>query len=367
MDKNQIRELLLKAAEAYYNGEEIMSDAEYDALINKLKEIDPTDPLCANGMAAADSCGNEKKIAHTMTTGTLAKCANIDELKEWASKKKTAKRYSLELKIDGSSMELQYIAGKFVKAITRGDGATGLDRTATLNLMNFPKSIDPSFTGSIRAEMVIYNEDFKARFATKNANPRNAVAGIINRKFETLTEEDKNDLQFIHAITYDVMGKEFETQTELMNWLSNNCFFEISPHTTVDGYLDLIASADYIREHLRERIANGEIKFNCDGVVIKADVIDREDRQLKTPKRDVALKPELETAVSEIVDIVWEMAGSTLNPVAVIKPVQLEGTTVTRASLSNLAKMMKLGIEIGKMAVIKKSGQIIPMIDKVLA
>ena len=366
MDKNQIRELLLKAAEAYYNGDEIMSDAEYDALINKLKEIDPTDPLCANGLAAADSNGNEKKIAHTMTTGTLAKCANIDELKDWASKKKTAKRYSLELKIDGSSMELQYAAGKFVKAITRGDGATGLDRTETLNLLNFPKSIDPTFTGSIRAEMVIYNEDFKARFATKNANPRNAVAGIINRKFETLSDEDKNDLQFIHAITYDVMGKEFETQTELMDWLSNACFFEITPHSTVDAK-DLISSADYVREHLRERIANGEIKFNCDGVVIKADDIDREDRQLKTPKRDVALKPELETAVSEIVDIVWEMAGSTLNPVAVINPVQLEGTTVTRASLSNLAKMMDLGVEIGKLAVVSKHGQIIPMIDKVLA
>ena len=365
MTKNEIRELLLKAAEAYYNGDEIMSDNEYDALINKLKEIDPSDHLCANGLAASDSNGAEKKIAHTMTTGTLAKCANIDELKSWAAKKSTKEHYSLELKIDGSSMELQYIAGKFVKAITRGDGATGLDRTATLNLMNFPKSIDPSFSGSIRAEMVIYNSDFKARFAAKNANPRNAVAGIINRKFETLSNEDKNDLQFIHAICYDVMGNEFETQTELMDWLSNTCFFEITPHCTVEGK-DLISSADYIREHLRERIANGEIKFNCDGVVIKADKIDRDDRQLRTPKRDVALKPELETAVSEIIDIVWEMAGYTLSPVAIINPVQLEGTTVSRVSLSNMSKMKDLGIEIGKSVVVKKSGMIIPQIVKVL-
>jgi DNA ligase (NAD+) len=363
MNKNQIEELILKAAEAYYNGNEIMSDTEYDALINKLKEIDPTNPLCANGLAASDSNGSEKKINHTMTTGTLSKCANIDELKDWAAKK-TAKRYSLELKIDGSSMELQFINGKFVKAITRGDGFNGLDRTQTLSLMNFPKSIDPTFTGSIRAEMVIYNEDFKAHF-TKNANPRNAVAGIINRKFETLSTEDKNDLQFIHAICYDVMGKEFKTQTELMDWLSNTCFFEITPHSTVDAK-NLISSADYIREHLCERIAKGEIKFNCDGVVIKADDIDREDRQLKTPKRDVALKPELETAVSEILDISWEMAGSTLSPVAIIKPVQLEGTTVSRVSLSNLAKMMDLGIEIGKSVIVKKSGMIIPQIVKVL-
>ena len=121
MNKNEIESLLLKAAEAYYNGNEIMSDAEYDALINKLKEIDPTNPLCANGLAASDSNGNEKKIKHTMTTGTLSKCANTDELKDWA-KRQTTKRYSLELKIDGSSMELKYEHGKFVQAITRGDG-----------------------------------------------------------------------------------------------------------------------------------------------------------------------------------------------------------------------------------------------------
>ena len=365
MEKNQIRELLLKAAEAYYNGQEIMTDSEYDALINKLKAIDPTDPLCANGMAAADSNGDEKKINHTMTTGTLAKCANMEELRDWASKKNLKERYSLELKIDGSSMELQYVNGWFTKAITRGDGATGLDRTETLSLMNFPKFIDASFTGSIRAEMVIYNEDFKARFAHKNANPRNAVAGIINRKFETLTASEKEDLQFIHAICYDVMGKEFFTQSELMAWLEGEKF-EVSPHITVEG-VDLLSKANELRENLRKRIVDGEIKFNCDGVVIKADLIDRKDRQRKTPKRDVALKPELETAVSEIVDIVWEMAGSTLSPVAVINPVQLEGTTVSRASLSNLTKMKDLGVEIGNMAVISKHGQIIPMIDKVLA
>jgi DNA ligase (NAD+) len=230
--------------------------------------------------------------------------------------------------------------------------------------MNFPKFIDASFTGSIRAEMVIYNEDFKARFANKNANPRNAVAGIINRKFETLTASEKEDLQFIHAICYDVMGKEFFTQSELMAWLEGEKF-EVSPHITVEG-VDLLSKANELRENLRSRIASNEIKFNCDGVVIKADLIERKDRQRKTPTRDVALKPELETAVSEIVDIVWEMAGSTLSPVAIINPVQLEGTTVSRASLSNLAKMKDLGVEIGKMAVIQKAGMIIPMIRKVL-
>ena len=363
MEKNQIRELLLKAAEAYYNGQEIMTDSEYDAMINRLKEIDPTDPLCANGMAAADSNGDEKKINHTMTTGTLAKCANAEELKDWASKKNLKERYSLELKIDGSSMELQYVNGCFTRAITRGDGATGLDRTETLSLMNFPKSIDPSFTGSIRAEMVIYNSDFEAHFHD-NANPRNAVAGVINRKFSTLTKEQKEDLKYVHAICYDVMGKEFTTQSELMAWLEGEKF-EVSPHITVEG-VDLLSKANEIRENLRKDIASNKIKFNCDGVVIKADLIDRKDRQRKTPTRDVALKPELETAVSEIIDISWEMAGSTLSPVAIINPVQLEGTTVSRVSLSNMAKMMDLGIEIGKNVLVKKSGMIIPQIIKVL-
>lgn len=364
MDKNQIEELLLKAAEAYYNGNEIMSDEEYDALINQLKKIDPSNPLCANGLAASDSNGTEKKISHEMTTGTLSKCANVTELREWAAKKNLKERYSLEFKIDGSSMELKYVKGIFTQAITRGDGFTGLDRTETLKLMSFPKDIDPKFTGSIRAEMVIYNSDFKDRF-TKNANPRNAVAGIINRKLEALTASEKEDLKFIHAIAYDVMDEQgFDTQTKLMSWLEEQGF-EVSPHLTVEG-VDLISMANELREHLRERINSGEIKFNCDGVVIKADTIDREDRQLKTPKRDVALKPELETAVSEVIDISWEMAGSTLSPVAIINPVQLEGTTVSRVSLSNMAKMMDLGIEIGKSVIVKKSGMVIPQIVKVL-
>ena len=93
-------------------------------------------------------------------------------------------------------MELKYVKGIFTQAITRGDGFTGLDRTETLKLMSFPKVIDSNFTGSIRAEMVIYNSDFRDRF-TKNANPRNAVAGIINRKLEALTASAIFDTGFI--------------------------------------------------------------------------------------------------------------------------------------------------------------------------
>lgn len=363
METKEIRDLIIKAAEAYYNGNEIMSDAEYDALINKLKEIDPTDSLCANGLAASDSNGSEKKINHTMTTGTLAKCANPDELREWLSRQEEVEDYSLEYKIDGSSMELKYEHGKFVQAITRGDGFTGLDRTQTLELIDFPKQLKSDYTGSIRAEMVIYNSDFEARFASKNANPRNTAAGIINRKFETLTAAEKEDLSYIHAVAYDADG-DFDNQNDLLDWLREEGF-EVTDNLIIAKPL-LVAVAEELRENLRKKIASGEIKYNCDGIVIKANVIDRKDRQLKTPKRDVALKPELETAVSKIIDIVWEMAGSTLNPVAVIEPVKLEGTTVSRASLSNLNKMKSLGVEIGKMAVVSKHGQIIPMIDKVL-
>jgi len=363
METKEIRDLIIKAAEAYYNGNEIMSDAEYDALINKLKEIDPTDPLCANGLAASDSNGSEKKIKHTMTTGTLSKCANTDELRDWLSRQEEVEDYSLEYKIDGSSMELKYEHGKFVQAITRGDGFSGLDRTQTLSLMTFPKQLKSDYTGSIRSEMVIYNSDFEARFASKNANPRNTAAGIINRKFETLTASDKEDLSYIHAVAYDADG-DFDNQNDLLDWLREEGF-EVTDNMVIAKPL-LVAVAEELRENLRKKIASGEIKYNCDGIVIKANDIDRKDRQLKTPKRDVALKPELETAVSKIIDIVWEMAGSTLNPVAVIEPVKLEGTTVSRASLSNLNKMKTLGVEIGKMAVVQKAGQIIPMIRKVL-
>ena len=266
-------------------------------------------------------------------------------------------------------LEFVFENGYLKQAITRGNGFEGLDRTDTVKeILNADKNNGCSkwplerngkqFTGSVRGEMVMYKKDFESNFANQYANGRNLVAGMMNRKFSDMTAEDKSNLQYVHFIAYDALDKngDFATQTQLMDWLEQ--YFEVPEWKTIQ-----VADKTIINEW---RDAVRKMTYDCDGVVIKADVIDRADRQERTPSRDIAVKPELQIAVSKVRKIAWDQSGSYLAPVAEIDPVQLEGTTVTRASLSNLNIMKKLGIEVGKTVSIVKRGLIIPYVQAVL-
>ena len=266
-------------------------------------------------------------------------------------------------------LEFVFEDGYLKQAITRGNGFEGLDRTDTVKeILKADKNNGYSkwplerngkqFTGSVRGEMVMYKKDFENNFADQYANGRNLVAGMMNRKFSDMTAEDKANLQYIHFIAYDALDKDtdFITQTQLMDWLEQ--YFEVPNWKTIKTVNKSIIS------EWRDNVRN--MAYDCDGIVIKADIIDRADRQERTPSRDIAVKPALEVAVSKVRKIAWDQSGSYLAPVAEIDPVQLEGTTVTRASLSNLNIMKKLGIEVGKTVSIVKGGLIIPKIIQVL-
>ena len=266
-------------------------------------------------------------------------------------------------------LEFVFEDGHLKQAITRGNGFEGLDRTDTVKeILKADKNNGCSkwplerngkqFTGSIRGEMVMYKVDFDANFADKYANGRNLVAGMMNRKFADMSAENKASLQFIHFVAYDAMDKngDFTTQTELMRWLES--FFEVPSWETIPA-VDKNRISEW-RDKVRM------MAYDCDGVVVKADKIDRADRQERTPSRDLAVKPALDVAVSKVKKIAWDQSGSYLAPVAEIDPVQLEGTTVTRASLSNLNIMKKLGIEVGKTVSIVKRGLIVPYVQAVL-
>lgn len=346
-------------ANAYYNGTPMVDDATYDAFCK------------ANGLEAGlqgdELKGNrETKIKHQLTTGTLAKAEDLNDERfdKWQNRIKN-EAVNLSMKVDGSGLELIIKDGHLGIAVTRGNGFEGLDRTETvqeicrLNGLAQPVMRHGKlYTGSIRGEMVMYKKDFEQNFADKYANGRNLVAGMMNRKFSDMTAEDKASLKYIHFIAYDAMdsNEDFSTQTELMEWLEQ--YFEVPEWKTY-----AVADKKIINEW-RDVVRN--MTYDCDGVVVKADRIDRADRQERTPSRDIAVKPELQVAVSKVRKIAWDQSGSYLAPVAEIDPVQLEGTTVTRASLSNLNIMKKLGIEVGKTVSIVKGGLIIPKIIQVL-
>ena len=350
-------------ANAYYNGTPMVDDATYDAFC-KANNLEA-------GLQGDELKGNrEPKYKHDLTTGTLAKAEDLEDERfdRWQSRIK-GEAVNLSMKVDGSGFELIIVDGHLERAITRGNGFEGLDRTDTVKeILKADKNNGCSkwplerngkqFTGSVRGEMVMYKEDFEQNFADKYANGRNLVAGMMNRKFADMSAENKASLQFIHFVAYDAMDKngDFTTQTELMRWLEG--FFEVPNWKTIKTVDKSVIS------EWRDNVRN--MAYDCDGIVIKADIIDRADRQERTPSRDIAIKPALQVAVSKVRKIAWDQSGSYLAPVAEIDPVQLEGTTVTRASLSNLNVMKKLGIEIGKTVSISKKGMIIPQIQAVL-
>lgn len=350
-------------ADAYYNGTPIVDDVIYDAFC-KANNLEA-------GLQGDELKGNrEPKYKHNLTTGTLAKAEDLEDERfdRWQNRIK-GEAVNLELKVDGSGLELVFEDGHLNQAITRGNGFEGLDRTDTVKeILKADKNNGYSkwplerngkqFTGSVRGEMVMYKKDFEQNFADKYANGRNLVAGMMNRKFADMSAENKASLQFIHFVAYDAMDKndDFTTQTELMHWLEG--FFEVPSWETIPA-VDKNRISEW-RDKVRM------MAYDCDGVVVKADKIDRADRQERTPSRDIAVKPALDVAVSKVRKIAWDQSGSYLAPVAEIDPVQLEGTTVTRASLSNLNIMKKLGIEVGKTVSIVKRGLIVPYVQAVL-
>ena len=346
-------------ADAYYNGTPIVDDVIYDAFC-KANNLEA-------GLQGDELKGNrEPKYKHDLTTGTLAKAEDLEDERfdRWQSRIK-GEAVNLSMKVDGSGFELIIVDGHLERAITRGNGFEGLDRTDTVKeICKYNGLAAPVvrngklYTGSIRGEMVMYKKDFEQNFADKYANGRNLVAGMMNRKFADMSAENKASLQFIHFVAYDAMDKndDFTTQTELMRWLEG--FFEVPSWETIPA-VDKNRISEW-RDKVRM------MAYDCDGVVVKADKIDRADRQERTPSRDLAIKPVLDVAVSKVRKIAWDQSGSYLAPVAEIDPVQLEGTTVTRASLSNLNIMKKLGIEVGKTVSIVKRGLIIPYVQAVL-
>lgn len=346
-------------ANAYYNGTPMVDDATYDAFC-KANNLEA-------GLQGDELKGNrEPKIKHQLTTGTLSKAEDLNDERfdKWQNRVK-GEAVNLSMKVDGSGIEFIVKDGHLETAVTRGNGFEGLDRTETVqeicrfNGLTQPLMRDGKlYTGSIRGEMVMYKKDFEQNFAGKYANGRNLVAGMMNRKFSDMTAEDKSNLKHVHFVAYDAMDKngDFSAQTELMEWLEQ--YFEVPEWKTIS------AVDKKVINEWRDKVRM--MAYDCDGVVVKADRIDRADRQERTPSRDIAIKPELQVAVSKVINIAWDQSGAYLAPVAEIEPVQLEGTTVTRASLSNLSIMKELGIEVGKTVSVVKGGMIIPIIKAVL-
>ena len=345
----ELEKLIAKYQKSYYDGEGEISDAEFDKLWDELKLLDPSNPILHK--VGADS-GNFAKAPHVMPMGSQEKAASPEEFLEWAQKHNYPE-YLVEFKLDGASLELQYKDGRLLRAVTRGDGSVGDVITDNAVKMQgvVPVLENSNFTGGIRGEVIMTHYVHDKFFADK-ANCRNAANGLMKRK-------DGEGSENLTLICYDVWATEgdqpFEDEEGKLSFLRNKGFNTVK--------LAICSSAeDVISYRARIMEERKNLDYDIDGLVIKERVVNHEDASRTRPDRQIAFKFSLEEAVSILRSVEWNETGATYTPVAVFDPVELNGTTVRRASLVNTNTINSLGVKIGSRVVVVKRGEIIPKI-----
>ena len=340
------------AREAYYNGEAHMSDAEYDALEDQLRALNPKHPLLAQVGAAPASQGGWTKVAHGQPMGSLSKAQSEDDFRKWAGARKG---FVVMDKMDGASISLRYVGGEFVQAITRGDGITGEEITRNARRMKFPKKI-PGFTGHLRGEVMCLLSDFKKHFAG-TANPRNTANGCMKR-------HDGTGSEHLTIFVYEISGAAGCKSDELRvlrAWGFKTPEFTVAETAThvqsvYDGYVaEKRASLDYEIDGLVVCLNDNEARTSLG---------DSDGR----PKGSVAYKFPHAQATTVLRNVSWNtgVAGR-IAPVAEFDVVSLAGVQVSRASLHNAGYISRLGgLRAGDSILVSRRNDVIPAVESLV-
>lgn len=360
-ESTRISELVTKikkAQNSYYNGEAEITDSEFDKMWDELKSLDPQNALLKK---VGEDSGNFLKKKHIMPMGSQEKASCPEEFLSWANTH-VYPEYFVEYKLDGASLELQYEKGILKSCVTRGDGEIGDDITFNAKKMGgvISKLFDENgnsvdFTGGIRGEVIMTHKVHQTLYSDK-ANCRNAANGLMKKK-------DGKGCENLTLIVYDSLCTEgispFYDEEEKIVWLKK-MGFNVVPLKICSTPQEVI---EYRVQVMEKR---GLLQYDIDGLVIKERKIDLDDAFRARPDRQIAFKFSLEEAVTILKEVEWSESGSTYTPVGIFDEVQLNGTTVQRASFANPDTMRALKVKIGSRIVVVKRGEIIPKIIKVL-
>lgn len=379
--KERIKELTNILKEANYRyyvlDDPKMPDFEYDRLLRELEELEFANPELVSADSPTQRVGGEAltkfdKYTHPVPLMSLQDVFSPEELREFIDK--TLESYpdsvfSVEPKIDGLSVALEYIDGQFIRGATRGDGNVGEDVTENLKTI---RSIPMTLTGApsrliVRGEVFMPKKSFEALNERQEAegkalfaNPRNAAAGSLRQLDPKIAASRGLDIYIFNVQLAE--GVEFKTHAESLAYLRELKFKVIST--------DSLSSAHQIVERIMDINENREVlTCDIDGAVVKVDSLSQREHMgatAKCPKWAVAYKypPEIKPTVVE--DIVVQVGRTgVLTPKAVVKPVRLAGTTVTNATLHNQDFITERDIRIGDTVLIRKAGEIIPEILEV--
>ena len=379
--KERIRELtdLLNDANTKYYVLDApeMADFEYDRLLRELEELEAQHPELSLPDSPTKRVGGEalsqfEKVVHPVPLMSLQDVFSVEELGEFLDKMKEAypgAEFSVEPKIDGLSVALEYENGVFVRGATRGDGQVGEDVTENLKtIRSIPMTIpDAPPRLIVRGEVFMpksvfhkLNEEREAEGKALFANPRNAAAGSLRQLDPKIAAKRKLDILIFNVQLAE--GVEFASHEESLKYLKERKFRVVGAKFYTDA-AKVIARIEQIND-TRESFS-----FDIDGAVVKVnDLAQREalGATSKFPRWAAAYKypPEIKETVVE--DIVIQVGRTgVLTPKAVVRPVRLAGTTVTNATLHNQDFISALGLSIGDTVKIRKAGEIIPEILQV--
>jgi len=366
-EQEVLRAKIVKARNDYYNGQPTSPDEDYDEWVDRLAVIDPASPAVVAIGAPVPDESPWQKVAHHIPMGSLDKVQSLDEFTAWVVDKGLAlppnEEWFVTEKMDGISLHARFEKGALKQAITRGDGQEGEDITRNVQRMKgIPARLDEKFTGSLRGEIVLLKSDFEVYFKDAGyRNTRNAAAGISKRL-------DGKNCENLSVFFYHVAeGQDFVTEASAFEWLSGVGL--TTPSWYVTAVIPGVKTPHdiYVEYQQTRRVM---LDYDIDGLVIRVNNLARQiglGEKDGRPKGAIALKFAAITRETSAVGV-QNQTGATgiITPVAVLKPVNLLGTTVTNASLYNWRYIREIGFDVGAVVVVTRSNDVIPRVVNVV-
>ena len=362
---NQLIDQLIRYSNAYYKDHQsLISDQEFDRLLKEAESIEQAHPEWKRADSltirpGSDVSGKFKTVKHNRHMLSLDNTYNFEDVEKWVQKmqKSGATQFVIEPKYDGNSFAARYVSGKLVQGLTRGDGVTGEDITQNCLLIEDLSNVSRSFTGEIRGEIIMTNTEFnRLNQEGRYANPRNLASGTIK-----LLDPNEFKKRKLIAYVYWLEDDNIQTHSQSLDLIKQSGF-RVGPYfvcKTMEEIWKIIADIELMKQH-------DSLDIELDGAVLKVN-----DKSLwpaigsttKFPQWARAYKYEPEHALTRIVDIeFWVGLGGKITPVAMMEPVFISGTKVSKASLSNFDYIREKDIRIGDQVKVKKAAEIIPQV-----
>ena len=377
-----LRQQLIQWGKEYYEQDNpTVEDYVYDRQYQRLVELEAQFPELVTPDSPTQRVGGQSdtqlaKVTHDIPMLSMGDVFSVEELHDFNVRQQEGLKatnhleYDLELKIDGLSLSLVYENGRLVQASTRGNGVIGEDVTANAMTIKdiphqLPEPLSVEFRGEFympKASFVKLNQEREANGQPVFANPRNAAAGSL-RQLDPHVTARRNLATFMYYVPeYEKIGV---TTQEAALQRMRDLGFSVNPNNrTVHNEAEL---ASYINEYTAKR---DDLEYGIDGIVEKVNDLATEQQlgnTVKVPRWEIAYKFPPEEQATVVRDIVWTVGRTgNVTPTAVMDPVQLAGTTVSRASLHNPDYLQDKDIRIGDTVLLHKAGDIIPEISRVI-